>query len=166
MTSDDTSESPAPHEVHTGRAIVVVVAFLVIFALCLSTTEQAPSGAPDSSSPTTPPTTSAPTTTTVPHSTIKVQVANGTSTPGAAGGVTTTLQNQGWNVLPPVNTTTAASTSSIYFASGRKWAAEEIAREVGLAKSVIQPLTTAVPVPDAAGDDVVVVIGPGLPTQP
>jgi hypothetical protein len=80
--------------------------------------------------------------------------------------VTTTLQNQGWNVLPPVNTTTAASTSSIYFASGRKWAAEEIAREVGLAKSVIQPLTTAVPVPDAAGDDVVVVIGPGLPTQP
>ena len=76
--------------------------------------------------------------------------------------MTNTLQTAGWNTLPPVNATSSASSSVVYYAANRKWAAEEIATELKLPSSAVQPLTTSVPVPGAAGDDVIVLIGPDL----
>ena len=101
-------------------------------------------------------------TTTVPKSQTKVQVANASSTAGAATRVTQQLQTLGWNTLPPVNATSQVPSSQIYYAKGRKTAALEVAAELKVAKSAVAPLTTSVPVPGAAGDDVVVLVGPDL----
>jgi hypothetical protein len=101
-------------------------------------------------------------TTTVPKAQIKVQVANASATAGAATKITQQLQTLGWNTLPPVNATAQVPSSKIYFAQGRKAAALSVATDLKLPKSVIAPLTTSVPVPGAAGDDVVVLVGPDL----
>ena len=123
-----------------------------------------PKGSPGAASTTT----SAPTVrTTVPPTTVaranvKVQVANATSTPGVATRVTQTLQTQGWNTLPPVNSTTQVASSMVYYASGKKVAGAQIAQELGLPVTAIAPLTAAVPVTGATGDDIVVLVGPNL----
>ena len=102
------------------------------------------------------------TTSTVPHSTVKVLVANGTSEANAAAHFAQQLQQQGWNVAQPTNTTTPATATTIYYAPSQQQAAEEIATELGVAKTSVQPLSTSVPVASAGGNDVVVVIGPDL----
>jgi len=132
-----------------------------------TTTTAAPSGATTTTAAGATTTTkkkSGATTTTVPRSNIKVQVANGSGTAGVATRVTQTLQTQGWNTLPPVNASSQVATSSIYYAANRKPQALEIASELQLPASAVQPLTTAVPVAGGAGDDVVVVVGPNLAT--
>ncbi len=102
------------------------------------------------------------TTSTVPHSTVKVLVANGTSEANAAGHFAQQLQQQGWNVSQPTNTTSPATATAIYYAPSQQQAAEEIATELGVAKTSVQPLSTSVPVPGTSGNDVVVVVGPDL----
>ncbi len=102
------------------------------------------------------------TTSTVPHSTVKVLVANGTQAPNAAGHFAQQLQQQGWNVSTPTNTTSAASASTIYYAPSQQQAAEEVASELGVAKTSVQPLSSSVPVASVSGNDVVVVVGPDL----
>jgi hypothetical protein len=172
------------------RAIILAIAFVVVFLMANSGLSQADGSSPGgTSTPTTmpavPTSTTLPaaststtqaahstttehakkpnsTTTTIPKSQVKVQVANGTATAGVATQLTNTLQTAGWNTLPPVNATSSASTSVVYYAANRKWAAQEIASELKLASSAVQPLTTSVPVPGAAGDDVIVLIGPDL----
>jgi LytR cell envelope-related transcriptional attenuator len=98
----------------------------------------------------------------VPHSSVKVLVANGTSTPGAAGTYTQLLGSQGWATLSPSDTTSQQSTSTIYYAAGQQAAANAIAASLGLAASKVEPLTNSVPVSGTSSADVVVVLGPDL----
>jgi hypothetical protein len=116
----------------------------------------------------TPPTTSASTlppsttTSTVPHASVKVLVANGTQQPNAAGHFTQQLQQQGWNVGTPTNSTSAASTTTVYYVPSKQPAAALIASELGVPTTAVQAMSTAVPVPTTTGIDVVVVIGADL----
>jgi len=144
------------------RAVLVVAAFVVVAALLLAKGTSTEISSGSSSVPVTTTTRAPVTTTTIPRSQIKVQVANASSTSGAATKVTQQLQTAGWDTLPPVNATAKVPTSVVYYAANRKPAALEIAVELHLAASAVQPLTASVPVPGAAGDDVVVLIGPDL----
>jgi len=102
------------------------------------------------------------TTSTVVHSSVKVLVANGTQKPNAAGHFTQQLQQSGWNVSTPGNSTSAASTTTIYYAPSQQQAAALIASELGVPTTAVQPMTGAVPVANATGLDIVVIIGPDL----
>lgn len=63
------------------------------------------------------------------------------------------------------NTTAAASTTNVYYVPTMQQQGVEIASELGLNPTVVQPLTVAVPVAGTAGIDVVVVIGPDLASR-
>jgi hypothetical protein len=102
------------------------------------------------------------TTSTVVHSSVKVLVANGTQEPNAAGHFTQQLQQNGWNVSTPGNSTSAASTTTIYYAPSQQQAAALVASELGVPTTAVQPMTGAVPVANATGLDIVVIIGPDL----
>ena len=183
MTTDPpeqpTTSSVPSNPLDLTRAVILAIAFVVVLLIAMSGLTSADGSsrsgpAKTSGTPTTVPatapstTTTKPqhhattTTTTIPKDQVKVQVANGTSTAGVATQITSTLQTAGWNMLPPVNATAAASKSVVYYAANRKWAAEEIAAELKLPASSVTALTTSVPVPGAAGDDVVVLVGPDL----
>lgn len=102
------------------------------------------------------------TTSTVPHASVNVLVANGTSEANAAGHFSAQLQQQGWSVATPQNATSSASTTNVYYAPGQQQAAAEVASAIGVASSAVQPLSASVPVTSTSGLDVVVVIGPDL----
>ena len=102
------------------------------------------------------------TVTTVPHSSVAVLVANGTTTANQASDYSSALSGQGWNTLPPVDTTSPVTASAVYYASGQRTAALEVALYIGVKATSVLPLTTAVPVGSTTGADVVVVIGPDL----
>jgi len=118
------------------------------------------SSASSTTSTSTPPAST--TTSTVPHASVTVQVANGTQEPNAAGHFAQLLQQQGWNVGTPGNTTAAASTTTIYFAPSQQQAATLIATELQVPTTAIQPMGATVPVTNTAGVDVVVVVGADL----
>ena len=90
---------------------------------------------------------------------VRVQVANSTSVTGLAGNYSQKLITLGWDVLPALNASRVAATV-IYFHAGFRWAALEIAAEIKVSQSAVQPLGHLVPVPNAAGDDIIVVLGP------
>jgi LytR cell envelope-related transcriptional attenuator len=102
------------------------------------------------------------TTSTVAHSAVKVLVANGTKEPNAGAHFTQQLQQGGWSVSTPENTTAAASATSIYYAPSQQQAAAQVASAIGAPTAAVQPLSAAVPVANVTGVDVVVVIGPDL----
>lgn len=102
------------------------------------------------------------TTSTVVHATVKVLVTNGTQEPNAAAHFTQRLQQQGWNVATPKNTTSPASATAIYYAPSQRQAALLVAAELWAPTAAVQPMTPTVPVASASGLDVVVVIGPDL----
>jgi hypothetical protein len=102
------------------------------------------------------------TTSTVPHASVKVLVANGTQEPNAAGHFAQLLQQQGWNVATPGNSTSAASSTTIYYAPSQQPAATLIASELQVPATGVQPLGATAPVGNATGLDVIVVIGPDL----
>jgi len=120
---------------------------------------KATSTSPPTAGSTRPPVT---TTSTVAHASVKVLVANGTQEPNAAAHFAQQLQQQGWNVAVPENTTSAASTTTVYFAPSQQAAAGLVASELGVPMTAVQSLNSGVPVPNAAGLDVVVVIGSDL----
>jgi hypothetical protein len=148
----------------------VTVAFLLVAILLLANgTDKKPTPDSGSSTATTQPaggttTTmkSGSTSTTAPKAQVKVQVANASSTSGAATKITQQLQASGWNTLPPVNATVQVPKSVIYYSPNQKTAALEIAAELHLTASSVQAMTSSVPVAGAAGDDVVVMVGPDL----
>ena len=102
------------------------------------------------------------TTTTVPHSSVSVVVANATQTNGLAAHYTAVLAAQGWAMHTAADAATTEATSTVYYAAGQQASAAAVATELGLKPTVVQPLTTAVPVTGASGVDVVVVIGSDL----
>lgn len=107
-----------------------------------------------------------PTTTAPQHSRskVRVQVANGTTTSGLAGTYTQRLLTLGWDTLPKLNANNKVSATVIYFNPGFRWAAQQIAGELKVSSSGIQPLNGLVPAAGANNDDVIVVVGPDLAT--
>ena len=105
------------------------------------------------------------TTTTVPRSSVKVLVANGTTTPGAAGHYTQVLSGQGWATQAPANASATASSSTVYYAAGQMASASTIATSLGLSSADVQPLTSSVPVSGTSGASIVLVVGPDLAAQ-
>jgi hypothetical protein len=91
-------------------------------------------------------------------------VANATSTSGLAAHYSTIVGAGGWAMKPPTNSSTTETTSTVYYAAGQQAAAQAIATSIGVKPAQVQPLTTAVPVPNVTGIDVVVVIGQDLAT--
>ncbi|MGA7418666.1 MAG: LytR C-terminal domain-containing protein [Acidimicrobiales bacterium] len=116
-------------------------------------------------------TSSTSTTTTRPQSTtsstlaranVKVLVANGTQQPNTAAHFTQQLQQQGWNLGTPTNSSSPAATTTVYYGVFWQQSATQIATELGVPATAVKPLTPAVPVPNVTGYDVVVVIGSDL----
>ncbi|HWE67204.1 MAG TPA: LytR C-terminal domain-containing protein [Acidimicrobiales bacterium] len=151
------------------RAFIVLVVFLVAVAALVDVGTRPPTNGeaapPASTTTTTTASGSTTTTTTVPHSSVSVLVANATSTAALAAHYTTVLQAQGWALKTPVDATTKVTSSAVYYAAGQQAAAASIATTLGLEPHAVLALTTAVPVPGASGNDVVVVIGADLVTQ-
>ena len=102
------------------------------------------------------------TTTTTPHASVKVLVANGTQESNAAAHFTQILQKQGWNTQTPTNSSAPAAATTVYYAVFWQQSAAQIATELGVPASAVQPLTASVPVANTTGIDVVVVIGSDL----
>jgi hypothetical protein len=93
---------------------------------------------------------------------VKVQVANGTQEANTAAHFSQILQQQGWNVQAPTNSTAPAATTTVYYAVFWPSSAHEIATELGVPATSVQPLTPSVPVANTSGIEVVVVIGSDL----
>ena len=155
--------------------VLIVVIVLGIFLLPSATRAPRPvSTATTSSHHQTPPpttTTTHPTTTTtlpeVAHQSIKVLVANGTTTAHGASEVRVWLGNHQFDssAFPPYNTTTPQTSDAVYFVnSGTKTMADEVAASLALGPSVVQPAGSKPPVSTTTGADVVVVLGTDLAT--
>jgi hypothetical protein len=154
------------------RAGIVLIGFLVAATVLVAVGTRAPvSGLPSSAVTTTTAraggttTTVPPTTTTIARSATSVQVANGSQGTNLAAHYSAILSAQGWATKPPLDATAQVATSSVYYAAGQQEAAAAIATELKLSPSAVHPLTTAVPVTGASGNDVVVVIGADLAAQ-
>jgi LytR cell envelope-related transcriptional attenuator len=102
------------------------------------------------------------TTSTIPHANVKVVVANGTQEANTAAHFSQILQQQGWNVQAATNATSSAATTTIYYAVFWPSSAHQIATELGVPATSVQPLTPSVAVANTAGIEVVVVIGSDL----
>jgi hypothetical protein len=186
MASDPPPSDPRHSADHRGanrisplRAGIVLIGFLVAATVLVAVGTRAPvSGLPSSAvttttaaagggGGTTTTTTRAggTTTTTMARSATSVQVANGSQGTNLAAHYSAILSAQGWATKPPLDATAQEATSSVYYAAGQQEAAAAIATELKLSPSAVHPLTTAVPVTGASGNDVVVVIGADLAAQ-
>jgi hypothetical protein len=161
------SESSQPHHgsnppgSHYQPALSVVLIIIVLFVAAAFLMLRYVSPASPSGTPTTLPPSE--TTTTLHHhtvakSTVRVQVANGTSVPNLARGYSQELLTQGWNTLPGVNGPKEKSTK-VYFNPGFKWAAIQIANKIHVGLLSVQALNGQRPVPGASSDDVIVILG-------
>ena len=148
---------------HYQPSTPVVALILVAFVLAAVLILRSPGISSGSSAPTTTvpgvTTTTHTTTTTVPRSQVRVQVANGTNVSGLARTFTQQLLTQGWDTLPQLNGPHVTATV-VYFNPGFQWAARAIASAERFAASSVRPLNGQNPVPGAASDDVIVVLGP------
>jgi hypothetical protein len=182
MASDPPPSDPRHSADHRGanrisplRAGIVLIGFLVAATVLVAVGTRAPvSGLPSPAvTTTTAPaggtTTTKPaggtTTTTMARSATSVQVANGSQGTNLAAHYSAILSAQGWATKPPLDATAQVATSSVYYAAGQQEAAAAIATELKLSPSAVHPLTAAVPVTGASGNDVVVVIGADLAAQ-
>jgi hypothetical protein len=185
MASDPPPSDPRHSADHRGanrisplRAGIVLIGFLVGATVLVAVGTRAPvSGLPSSAvttttaaaaaggSTTTTTRAGSTTTTTMARSATSVQVANGSQGTNLAAHYSAILSAQGWATKPPLDATAQEATSSVYYAAGQQEAAAAIATELKLSPSAVHPLTTAVPVTGASGNDVVVVIGADLAAQ-
>jgi hypothetical protein len=155
-TSDGSHYQPA-----LGVVLIILILFVGATYLMLRSTNPSNSNA-GTSTTTTLATNggSGSTSTTLPKNKVPVQVANGTDVAGLARTYTQKLEALNWDALPQVNGPKVTATA-IYYNPGFLWAAQEIAGEIKVSASAIQPLNGLNPVPGASGDDVIVVLGPG-----
>ena len=98
-----------------------------------------------------------------PKAQVRVQVANGTTTPGLARTFTQQLLTAGWDTLPPLNAAKVNSTM-VFYNPGYLGAAREIASSLH-ATSAVQPLNGLNPVAGSASDNVIVILGPDAAAQ-
>jgi hypothetical protein len=148
---------------HYQPSLVVVLVILVLFVgatfVMLRNTGATPVSGTTTTTTTVAATGSTTTTSLVPKSKVRVQVANGTTITGLARANTQQLMTFGWDTLPELNGPTTAKTT-IYFNPGYQWAARQIAVELKLSISAVQPLNGLRPVAGASSDDVIVLLGP------
>ena len=109
------------------------------------------------------PTTSTTTTTAAPRppSEVKVLVANGSGTNGAAGGATEALEALGYVTGTPANAERVPATV-IYYTDGYQPEAEALAEAIGAAATTVTPMPAVAPVDDLQLANILVVIGPDL----
>jgi hypothetical protein len=93
---------------------------------------------------------------------VKVLVANGTSTAGLAGRVTTTLHTDGYATLTPTDSTQKVPATVVYFEPGYGADAAALAGKLSLPPSVVSAMPTPAPVASLSGANVLVVAGPNL----
>jgi hypothetical protein len=162
------SDSSQPHHSanppgsHYQPALSVVLIIVVLFVVAAFLMLRYVSPASTAPSVTTLPPSE--TTTTIHHhtvakSTVRVQVANGTNVPNLARGYSQELLTQGWNTLPGVNASAAATSTIVYFNPGFKWAAIQISHKIHVSLHAIKPLNGLRVVPGASSDDVIVILG-------
>ena len=157
--------SPTPRDAHgsgshyqPSSSVVLIIVVLFIGSTFLMVRAVSPSTpsptVPSSSSSTTP------TSPVLTKSRVRVQVANGTNTTGLAGSFTQRLMLQGWDTLPPGNSSAHVAATIIYYNPNYRRAALEIASTVRVSSSVVHPLNGANPIAGSSNDDVIVVLGP------
>jgi hypothetical protein len=148
-----------------GRAVAVIVVAVAVGVLVLRS-GATPARVATTTSTTTTTTTTAPraaTTTTVGHSQVKVLVVNDSTTNQVAAAYSTVLQHGGWDVLAPQTANVAPrATSSVYYATNKRADADVIAAAFGIPSSSVFPISSATPVANTGGADVVLVIGADL----
>ena len=159
-------ESSAPGS-HYQPALSVVLIIVVLFiaatfVMLRSTGAASPNAAARPLPPT--PVTSGPPNIVRAKSHVRVQVANGTLTAGLARTFTQQLLTLGWDTLPQLNAARVSSTI-VYYNPGFLWAAQQIAGDIKVSSSAIHPLGLLRPVSGAAGDDVIVILGPDVAVQ-
>jgi hypothetical protein len=168
QTPSSPVEPPTPGS-HYQPALSVVLIIVALFVGATYLMLRTPGAAGPNTATTTAPTT----TTTLKHGTttvtrskaqVRVQVANGTLTTGLARNYTQQLQTLGWDTLPQLNAA-RVTTTIVYYNPGFVWAAQEIAGELKVSSSAIRPLGSQIPVAGAAGDDVIVILGPDVAIQ-
>ncbi len=156
------------------RGIILLVVAIVLGIFILNKTQ--PGGAPTSVSSQPKTTTTKPTkptkgaTTSTPPSTraprqpaaIKVLAANGSGVAGLGGKIGDRLTAAGYNSLAPTNTTTDVATSVVEFTPGFDLEALYVAQALGIQGTAVKPLAPDIPVEDAKGADIVVLVGPDL----
>jgi hypothetical protein len=145
---------------HYQPALSVVLIIVVLFVVAAFLMIRYVSPASTSGTTTLPP---SETTTTIHHhtvakSSVRVQVANGTTVPNLARTYSQELLTQGWNTLPGVNGPHEKSTI-VYFNPNFKWAAIQIAHKIGVGVHAVQALNGQRPVAGASSDDVIVMLG-------
>ena len=141
--------------------VVLTIVVLFVAATFLMLRSPSPSTPTTSTLPAGSSTTTKPHSKVVPKSQVRVQVANGTSTPKLAGRFTQQLLTLGWDTLPALNANKVIGTI-VYFNPQFRWAALEIASEIHVSSHAVQPLNGLHPVSNAASDDVIVLLGPDL----
>jgi hypothetical protein len=147
-----------------GVVLVILVLFVGATYFILRT--------PSSSSPGGTSTTLVTTTTRAPaqkqtivaKSKVRVQVANGTHVTGLARTYTQQLMTLSWDALPELNGP-AEKATIVYYNIGYEWAAKDIASEIKVPRSAVKALGVLTPVAGAAGDDVIVILGPNVATK-
>jgi len=98
-----------------------------------------------------------------PPSEVKVLVANGSGTNGAAGGTTDALEALGYVTATPTNAERVPSTI-VYFTEGYEAEARSLAEAIGAPDAGVTPMPAVAPVDDLQLANVLVVIGPDLVT--
>jgi len=171
---DDHADPPHPGPSHRLRGVGVVVVAVVIGALLMPSATRPPlhvvtaaSSSSTTSGTTLPRGTSTTTTTTLPTvvpgaSSIHVLVANATTVPHLAAGVSTYLRSRGYVSLSPVNASTHVAATQVFAAAGQQGAAGTVVSVLGLSAAAIQPPSAVAPVASTGGATVVVIVGPDL----
>jgi len=154
-------QSPPGSHYQPALSVVLIIVVLFVGATFLMLRYNGPASAGPATTSSTTTTVRGTSTTVVSKSTVRVQVANGTTTAGLARSYTQQLQTLGWDTLPQVNASRVAATV-IYYNPKFLWASEQIANAIKVSRSAIHPLGGLRPVPGASGDDVIVILGPDV----
>jgi hypothetical protein len=167
--------------IQAGRAALLIgIAVLIGFVLLHHTSGALVSVGPPSKGPslTLPPAGGGSTNTTVPNSSIlptttiplrtpqsiKVLVANGTSSGGLASRISSALHAKGYDTLTPVDSTVHPAATIVYFKPGYGSDAAALAGKLNLAASAVQPIAQPPPVSNLSTAQILVVVGPNLNT--
>jgi hypothetical protein len=99
-----------------------------------------------------------------PPAEVKVLVANGSETTGAAGSTSEALAALGYVTGNPTNANDLVQQTVVFFEPGYQAEAEVLAEALGLETSAAQPIPTPAPVTDMQLSNVLVVVGPDIAT--
>lgn len=96
---------------------------------------------------------------------VSVLVANGSGVSGVAGQTADALEGAGYTIVDTANASPVSATQVLYVGEAEPDAAA-IAAVLGLGPEAVAPMPDPPPVPDLAGADVVVIVGPDLASGP